>query len=381
MFAWSNNRNSSSGHSRPEHISSYLNDPTLKPSTRKTSRDDSTYDTIFQTKDSKTLLMRVHMPPYNSSKQCPAPIMTLVGIQGNHPWLDDRMTVVGYGPISTDAEFQKSRLLLSQIVNSVVTHFQLNPPTNLRIMDSSLQKMQPANRASTSEGRRQQNNGSGRYSESWNGDGNGSSQGPTPRKKDPSEMHFAEVVVMAPNDEQQVLAMMDAFSIPVPPPTIVELNSISKNDVMDVLTETNKLLPILEQNMMVTRTEEIKNSILSANHVNATTTLSKRENLHNLHDEVKNLQSELRAKVDKFNELKARQLELCKPISKDLVLKKMKKATKTSMNESDDLAYEWLEKSDADCDVSHVNSFIDEFLEKRIVHHVRAAKVERIQNS
>ncbi len=170
-------------------------------------------------------------------------------------------------------------------------------------------------------------------------------------------------------------------SIPVPPPTISELDSISKNDVMDFLTETNKLLPILEQTKMVTRTEEIKNSILSGNHVTATTNFSKKDDLDNLHEEVTKLQSSLKDKVDKFNELKARQLELCKPISKDVALKKLKKAKKTSMNESDDLAYEWLDKSDTDCDASDVDSFIDDFLKKRIVHHVRAAKVERMENS
>jgi len=300
-----------------------------------------------------------------------------VGVKGVHPWLNDQMTVKGYGPISTDTEFHNSRLLLSQVVNAVVTHFQLNPPSNLRIIDQSLQKMQPSYRGSTVTGSTtQKTNGTGRYT------ANGNDQVPSSqRKKDVSEMHFAEIIVIEPSDEQQVRAMMNAYSIPVPPPTIAELDSIPNSDVLNLLTDTNQLLPILEQNKMVTRTEEIKNSLLSANHLNATTYYTKKDSLHSLHEEITNLQSSLKEKVDKFNELKTRQLELCKPISKDLVLKKLKKAAKSSMNESDDLAYEWLDKSDIDCDAKQIDSFIDTFLEKRIVHHVRAAKVERMENS
>lgn len=381
MFSWSNNRNSSTGHSRPEHISSYLNDPTLRPSTRKTSKDDSTYDTIFQTKDSNTLLIRVHIPPQNSnSRYCPVPIMTLVGIEATHPWLNDRMTVVGYGPTSSETEFLKSRLLLSQVVNAVVQHFQLNPPTNLRIIDKSLQKMQSAGRGSSSSGSRtQQNNGHSQHS-SPSASGQMNVPQP-PRKRDVAEIHFSEVVAMNATDKQQVKAMLQNYSIPSPPNTIPEVASISKNEMMDYLSDTNQLLPRLEENIMVTRMEEIKNSILSANHVVATTNLSKKDQLHNLHEDVQNLQNSLKEKVDKFNKLKAYQLELCKPISNELVLKKLKKAKKNSLNESDDLAYAWLERITSDNESHSVDAFTDEFLEKRIVHHVRAAKIERIQNS
>jgi hypothetical protein len=169
--------------------------------------------------------------------------------------------------------------------------------------------------------------------------------------------------------------------MPSPPINIREVASLPNTEMMELLTDTNRLLPILEQNGMVVQTEEIKNTILSTNHVTATTNLSKRDLLHNLHEEVETLQRSLNGKVEKFNELKTRQLALCKPVSNDVVLKKLKKAKKTAMNESDDLAYAWLDKSSIDDGVSQLDSFIDEFLEKRIVHHVRAAKVERIQNS
>ncbi len=105
------------------------------------------------------------------------------------------------------SSFFIAKIYTPQVVNSVVTHFQLNPPTNLRIIDKSLQKMQPGNRASTATGRRSQKS-NGAEQQSVNG--NGQPHSPQ-RKKDASEMHFSEVVSMAPSDEQHIRAMMDGF--------------------------------------------------------------------------------------------------------------------------------------------------------------------------
>lgn len=371
MF-WQNNRSSgsASGHSRSEHISSYLNDPTLKRSTRKTSKDDSTYDTIFQTKNSNTLLMRVHIPTQiNRAKPCPAPIMTLVGINGTHPWLDERMMVVGYGPISSDIEFQKSRLLLAQVVNSVVQHFQLNPPENLRIQDASLQRMQPGYTPSAQPPASARQNGGG-VSASYNP--------PPPKKKDIWEIHFTEVITIDAADQQRIESLKGSYTIPSVPNMIPEVNTIRNSDMMNLLSDTDKLLPILEGNPIVIKTEEFKNTLLSTNHVVATTNLTKKDNLHNLHQEVVDLQSSLKDKVDMIQQLMSRQHELCKPLSKDKVLKKLKKACKQSMNESDNMGYDWLDKKSCD---DNVDAFIDDFLEKRMIHHVRAAKIERVENS
>ena len=126
--------------------------------------------------------------------------MTLVGIEAIHPWLDSNMTVVGYGPISSQSEFLKSRLLLSQVVNAVVQQFQLNPPTNLRITDPSLQRMQPSQRSSTvvSAGRNSVQSSTPTYSQ------------PT-RKRDVSEIHFSEVIDLDSNDKQKISRMMSNY--------------------------------------------------------------------------------------------------------------------------------------------------------------------------
>ncbi len=167
--------------------------------------------------------------------------------------------------------------------------------------------------------------------------------------------------------------------MPSTPTSIAEIKHLSKDEMSELMNDTNILLPILEQNIFVTRIEDMKNKIRSSNHVTATTNLTKKEYLHELHNEVTNLQNSLREKIETFNTLKERQLELCKPVSNDLVLKKLNKAKKQSMNESDDLAYSWLDMSTVDDGAAEVDSFINDFLEKRMVHHVRAAKVERIE--
>ena len=347
-------------------------------------KDDCTYDTIFQTKNSNTLLMRVHISTQvNQAKPCPAPIMTLVGIQGTHPWLDERMMVVGYGPISSDLEFQKSKLLLAQVVNSVVQHFQLNPPENLRITDASLQRMQPGYTPSAYPSSGTSNGGGGTAQGRQNGGGPSASyHPPPPKKKDVSEIHFSEVVTIDAADRQKIQSMKDSYVIPSVPNFIPELDTVPKSEMFELLSDTEKLLPVIQENSIVTKTEEIKNSLLSSNQLTATSNLSKEGDLYNLHREVVDLQSGLKTKVEMFQQLMTRQQELCKPLSKDKVLKKLKKASKASMNESDDIAYNWLDNTTIDTvDQANVDAFVDEFLKKRMIHHVRAAKIERIENS
>lgn len=148
------------------------------------------------------------------------------------------------------------------------------------------------------------------------------------------------------------------------------------------MNDSNLLLSHLEQTSFVQQTEEMKKQIQTENYTIATSLLSKNNNeqeLHTLHEEVTNLQSSLKTKVDELNKLKTKQMEICKPLSKDIVLKKLRKATKDSLKDSDNFVKEWLDCNDDHLGSREVNRFVDEFLEKRILHHVRAAKVERIE--
>ena len=167
--------------------------------------------------------------------------------------------------------------------------------------------------------------------------------------------------------------------MPSVPCTISEISTMNEDEVSELINDTDKLIPILEQHMFVTKIEEEKSTLRSSNSVTVTTNLIQKEYLCDLYNEVIELQKLLKKKVEKFNALRERQIELCKPVNNDLVLKKLNKAKKQSMKESDDLAHEWLENNTVNDGAAEVDRFIDKFLEKRIVHHVRAAKIERIE--
>ena len=80
--------------------------------------------------------------------------------------------------------------------------------------------------------------------------------------------------------------------------------------------------------------------------------------------------------METYKSLKSRQEELCKPLDKDEVLFRLKKAKRESLDESEELTSSWLSGNDGT-----VNDFLATFLKQRTVHHVRAAKMERIENS
>ena len=63
-------------------------------------------------------------------------------------------------------------------------------------------------------------------------------------------------------------------------------------------------------------------------------------------------------------------------MKKDKILHKLKKAKKQSFEESEELAYDWLSNGAND-----VDDFLEKFLKVRTVHHVRAAKMERLEHS
>ena len=85
--------------------------------------DGTIYDTVFQTTNGFALILRVYLPLDLSR----APTMTLHGVRASHNWLDIRMKVIGYTPISTDQRWKSSNLKLGDAVYAVIHHFQLTP--------------------------------------------------------------------------------------------------------------------------------------------------------------------------------------------------------------------------------------------------------------
>jgi hypothetical protein len=132
---------------------------------------------------------------------------------------------------------------------------------------------------------------------------------------------------------------------------------------------------------IVQEMEELKFTLMEANSAVAVEHLNSEPTLVSLQKKVKHLQSSLKDKVEQVNELQRRQMELCKPMKMDKIVHKLKKAKKQNFDLSEELAYDWLQESSGGDGGADVISFLDKFLEVRTIHHVRAAKLERLQHS
>jgi len=308
--------------------------------------DDSTYDTVFQTKSGHALILRVHFPPQSGSLSKP-PAMQLVGVRATHAWLDTRMRVTGYQPITSASAWASSGIKLGNAVNTVVQHFQLKPPSIIEITDESLKRIQNSIA--------QQNQGGG-----------GSSSGHG-RDEPPPDYNSLG------GEEEGVEAEMCHMPIPAVPASFPELDNMSRAEMQELLDDDDKFNAFVENMSAVTTLNDLKESIFKGNVETAETNLKREEEVRSLHAEVSALQDSLKEKVEVFRELEARQAELCAPPDRRTVIKKLTQAKKEAFDESEELASIWVDDGEMDID-----EFVEKFLERRTVHHIRAAKIERL---
>jgi len=340
--------------------------------------------------------------------------MTLVGIRAVHPWIDSKMRIIGYPQIKTDASFLQSQLLLAQAVNSIVHHLQLNPPKQLVVVDAGLKRLQdsltstspqPATSTSTSTTHHPSHSSSSNVGLS-NGYNNGHSNSkghvhagahsgvyktqppaqPVPTDEPPITEpyklppHFAQSIILSPSDQQQQHATIINLDLPHVPARFPELDSMDPSEMNTMLDDTNLLVDPsssfnLYQQSIVQEMEALKQTLMESNAAMAEENLETAPIVKSLHDQVRDLQISLKDKVEQVNKLQRRQMELCKPMKMDKIMNKLKKAKKKSFDESEELAHDWLN----DTDGKEVFEFLEEFLEVRTVHHVRSAKMERLQ--
>jgi hypothetical protein len=294
--------------------------------------DDSTFDTVFQTTAGDALILRVHL-----DAMAGAPAMTLVGVRATHPWLDSRMRVVGYPNIQSDQDWQSSRMLLGAAVHEVVKHFQLQPPQLLEISDPGLRRLQTTLV-----------------------DRSGSS-----KTKDVSRD--------APPDYESL------FQVPEMPkvPTQFDefLGTMSREDMEQLLDDELDFLTFFTTLPAYQKIQKLGNSVIEENVVLAQANLKKEAQLKELHDEVTSLQTSLKAKLETFEAFEQEQNRLCAPHDTKQVLEKLSKAKKQAMDESEAYADEWVDEG------GDGKEFVKVFVTKRKLHHVRAAKMERLQFS
>jgi len=337
----------------------------LQRSTRRVSSDDTTYDTVFQTTNGDTLILRVNVP-LSSSFAAFCPAMTLAGVRVRHPWVDssNRMRIIGYDPIQSEKNWKESGILLGDAVHAVVKHLQLNPPQVLEITDKGLQSIQTKQQQNGVNGNRIKTpprtpftNGTG--SMSANRSRGGSSHDDAP----PSYNVVAESTP-APQ-----------VTMPPIPDKYPQLEGLSRAELDNLLEDELEFMSLVHKLDVYDEIFCLGSSRLNENVRLAKENLERETKLKELRGEVKSLHRTLQSKMETFTQLEERQNAICAPPDKELTLRKLNKAKKEAFEESENLAETWVE------DGGSIDDFCKEFLAKRKVHHVRAAKMEILKNS
>ena len=315
--------------------------------------DDSTYDTVFQTTKGDTLIVRVHFPAQQigSSQKHRAPAMTMAGVRARHPWLDSRMRITGYPPISSDEKWKASHMLLGQAVHEVVKHLQLESPEVLEITDAGLQSIQQNSHKQRS--------------------GNGTSNGSTnSRSTSAHVVQRGAARADAPPEYSTVL-----LDMPDIPRQFAELDGLSREELDALLEDELEFTAFINQLPTFQSIQSTANDILDENAVMAKANLEKEDKVKSLYKDVTDLKNQMESKLKLFQTLEREQDALCAPPDTKDVLRQLARGKKESFQESERLAEEWVQ------DGTDVDKFTDEFVQKRLVHHLRAAKMERIQTT
>lgn len=343
------------------HLSSYLNHPVLKPSTRKVSADDTTYDTVFQTTNGFALIVRVYVPADNTK----APQMTLHGVIASHNWLDIRMRVIGYAPILSDQSWRSSKLKLGDAVYAVIHHFQLHPPSISQVVDENLSRLQQ-----TLSGTSNNNNATNRS----NPPNTTSSSNNTHNKSNGVNVQ-AQVI-----DKKEAACKVDeeelSSLIPRVPSNFPEIEELSLSELNDLVNNKAALDKFINKISVVDALKELKESIEMSNVDTATANLALEEKVESICMEVETLKQDLKSNLEKYRELDARRAAMTRPPEIHEAVRELTSAKKKALNESDEFADDWVESGGSD-----VSAFVKKFMDTRVLHHTRAAKAERLKMS
>ena len=316
--------------------------------------DDTTYDTVFQTTQGNTLILRVNVPLSSSMTLCPA--MTLAGVRATHNWFDHRMRIIGYAPIQSESAWRSSSLKLGEAVLAVVNRLQLHPPAVLEITDKGLQAIQ-----SKQQQQQQTQNNSSQYSQT-NGHRRTATTSSRSTEAPPEYSTLQEAEAPIPD-----------VNMPEVPTDFLQGMDWSREefevlleDELDFLSFVNRL-PVMES------IQKIGSSVLEENVMLAKSNLEEEEQLKELSNQVKELRQQLKTKVEHFQSLETQQNAITAPPNVRDILRKLHKAKKQSLDQSEELAEEWANTG------GDVDDFVQSFIQLRSIHHQRAAKMELLQ--
>ena len=272
--------------------------------------------------------------------------MSLVGVKATHTWLDSKMRIVGYAPIQSDASWKQARILLGQAVHEVVKHLQLNPPIVLEVTDAGLAKLQ-------------------------------SSLGGRNVVSTASVVSNSSVTMQQPPDYDSLLNSMTPpppVDMPGIPSQYPELDSLSREELQHLLDDDLDFQAFVNQLPVMQEIKVQRSSLLQENAKLATQLLEREEEYKLLHGEVSDLKSSLVPKLKEFEKYQKEQDEFIKPAENlSKIQRELNRARKEVFEESESFAEAWVREG------GNVSDFCKEFLEKRMLMHQRAAKLERLQ--
>ena len=280
--------------------------------------------------------------------------MTLHGVRASHDWLDIRMKVIGYDPISSDQAWKQANIKLGDAVYSVIHHLQINPPTILEIIDANLRRFQE------SVSGQQKKMGS-----SAKAPGHETSYRQSQKPKDPVQHQDVDQTIDMKDDEVNAL-------IPQIPTSFPEIDVMPLSELESVVADESALERIIERTSEVVTLKEIKQSIEAANVEAAQTNLNHEEELKELQTELEVLKQDLQIKVKTYRELDENRLAMTKPPDVQEAIRELNKAKKEAYRESENMAEDWTESG------GDVTDFVKKFMEFRLLYHTRAAKAERL---
>lgn len=316
------------------------------------------------------MIVRVNVPLRSSfASFCPA--MTLAGVKVEHPWVDPRnMRLTGYNPIQSEANWIHSELSLGEAVHAVVEHLQLNPPEILEITDKGLLAIQPPNSV-----HRQRQSSSSDRSPSRSGSNASHSNG--------NGHHHSRPEAAPPSYDDAFYNQNNVPDLPPPPPIDMpiiprsfsdKLKDKPREELETLLRDSNKFQELIQTFDVFHKLQTLSQEDLEKNQHMAQAHLQQEEKMQSLRKEVQRLQKTLQEKVADFQKLEAEQDRLCAPPDVKSTLKALNKAQKQAMDESEDFAENWVEDGASD-----VDAFVKDFINRRKVHHSRAAKMEVLQ--
>jgi len=371
MFSWSSPSCVGSTPHAPSiiprnvHLSSYLDHRLLKPSTRKVSADDTIFDTVFQTKNGFALVLRIYVPTDGTK----APQMSLHGVIATHNWLDIRMRVIGYDPISSDQSWRLSQLKLGDAAYAVIQHFQLQPPSISQITDENLARLQETISGSNSK-KSTQNAAAASTTITTTSSGINGHIGNC-RVHDHARAHAQR------QDQKEAACKVDEEEldslIPRVPSCFPEIDELSLSELNDLVNNEAVLEKFLDKISEVNTLRELKESIEKSNVDTAISNLALEENVESICSEVETLKLDLKLNIEKYRDLDARIMAMTRPPEIHEARRELNAAKKEAYEESERFADDWVESGGSD-----VNDFVKRFKEVRMLYHTRAAKVERL---